>query len=435
MRVLLASIYDTSRTGGLSTHVAELSGGLRKAGHDACIATPYTVVPSWRRRLVQDLPRLPWRLVDRDGAFVHYLSVGRRYLASGIKHALSVRSAEVIHAHDPTALLAARDALGASVPGGRGTPRGDEAPGPRLVLTVHGDIANLAESDGAIHPVGRGRRTAEAIEAEAYRVADVLITVDGRLRRHCLSLGGERAIEVFANFVDVDRFRPPGQEDAVALAELRRRLELPDSTRVLLCPRRLVPKTGVMFAIRALAEPGLAVAISRHSDRVVLLVAGQGAQRPALEAEARRLGLDTNAGGTACVRFLGDVPRDELLLLYRLADVVLVPSVPDAGVIEATSLTALEAMASGKTVIASAIGGLAELIESGRTGVLVPAGDAPALASAIARALTSAPFVAAIGAAARAYVEGERSTSACVARVLTLYGRPKGASHARGGLS
>ncbi len=426
MRLLLVSIYDTARTGGLSTHVAELAEGLRRAGHEAAVATPYTVVPASWRRLVQDLPRLPMRVLDRDAAYLHFLSVGRRFLARGVARAVSEHAVDIVHAHDPVALIAARDALFGAV----GAPVLARRPG--LVLTVHGDIANLAESDGAIEPAGRGRRTAEALETEAYRAADVLITVDERLRCHCLALGGERAIEVFANFVDVDRFRPARVEEGEASSALRRKLRLSDTARVVLCPRRLVPKTGVIYAIRAMAEPALLRAAEGPAAAdAVLLVAGEGAQRPALEEEARRLRLGVDAGGAARVRFLGDVPRAELPLLYRLADVVLVPSVPDAGVIEATSLTALEAMASGKVVVASAIGGLAELITTDRTGMLVPPGDAAALARAVARALADAPFAAAIGAAARTHVESERSTRACVERILTLYERASSA--ARGG--
>lgn len=82
--------------------------------------------------------------------------------------------------------------------------------------------------------------------------------------------------------------------------------------------------------------------------------------------------------------------------LMRQADVIVVPSVPAHGVVEATSIAALEGMALGKPVVASAIGGLVELIQSGQTGLLVPPGDARALARAVL-SLEQSDFGGALG--------------------------------------
>jgi len=82
---------------------------------------------------------------------------------------------------------------------------------------------------------------------------------------------------------------------------------------------------------------------------------------------------------------VNSIPRDEVLRLAKAALAVLIPSVPASGVVEATSIAALEAMACCTVVIASRIGGLAEIIEDGRTGFLVPHSNPDALADVISR--------------------------------------------------
>ncbi|MFN0149856.1 MAG: glycosyltransferase family 4 protein [bacterium] len=421
MRILLVSIYDVARSGGLSSHVEEVASAFSAAGHTVRVLTPYTARPAWRRRAVMDLPRLALRVVDRDAAYRYFLASARRRLAAAIDAALARDGADVIHAHDPVALLASRDALArrAAPPAAAAvgeTPRARRAAIP-CVLTVHGDIGNMAASDGAVRPGGRGRQTAERLEALAYASADALITADERLRRHCIALAPRCAPLAFPNFVDVDRFRPARDGDEPELLRARRSTGLGAAERFVLVPRRLVKKTGVVFAVRAMAHESLA---RPPHDAVVLAIAGDGPERAEIAREAEQLALGGPGGR---VRILGDVPRAVLASLYRAADAIAIPSISHAGVIEATSISALEAMATGKVVVASRIGGLAELIDDGRTGLLVPEGDAPALAGALRRVLDEPESSAAIGRSAREYVERERSTTACARRLLEFYAR------------
>ena len=86
-----------------------------------------------------------------------------------------------------------------------------------------------------------------------------------------------------------------------------------------------------------------------------------------------------------------------LLPLVRAADVVLVPSVPEKGIVEATSIAAIEAMTLRRPVIASGIGGLKELITDGQSGLLVEPRDGKAIAQAIRRVLSSADLARQLG--------------------------------------
>jgi glycosyltransferase involved in cell wall biosynthesis len=107
---------------------------------------------------------------------------------------------------------------------------------------------------------------------------------------------------------------------------------------------------------------------------VTLTVAGDGPDRGALERRASELGLVER------VRFLGPLPREGVLRLFGAADASLLPSAW-----ENFPHTVVEALAVGTPVIASAVGGVPEVVRDGENGLLVPPGNPDALAAAIRR--------------------------------------------------
>jgi glycosyltransferase involved in cell wall biosynthesis len=152
---------------------------------------------------------------------------------------------------------------------------------------------------------------------------------------------------------------PPHLPDRAALRE-----ELALEGRVLAFAGRLGPQKDVGTLLEALV----------HVPAVTLAIAGDGPERAALEQRAGELGLDGR------VRFLGSVPRDTVLRLFSAADASVLPSAW-----ENFPHTVVEALAVGCPVIATAVGGVPEVVVDGENGLLVPAGDAQALAAAIAR--------------------------------------------------
>jgi glycosyltransferase involved in cell wall biosynthesis len=127
------------------------------------------------------------------------------------------------------------------------------------------------------------------------------------------------------------------------------------------------------------------------------------------------------------VTFLGPVPDAALPELYRRAVVLALPSVDrtcygrPVPVSELLGLVALEAMASGTPVVASRIGGLAEVVVDGETGFLVPAGDTDALGDRLARLLGDRRLAARLGANARDLVTERFTWEACAERCLAAY--------------
>ncbi|HVM57085.1 MAG TPA: glycosyltransferase family 4 protein [Gaiellaceae bacterium] len=145
------------------------------------------------------------------------------------------------------------------------------------------------------------------------------------------------------------------------------------------------------FAGRLTAQKSLGVALEAVAavDGVTLAIAGEGDERAPLERRAAELGLG------ARVRFLGALPRERVLELFRAADAAILSSSW-----ENFPHTVVEALAVGTPVIATAIGGVAEIVNDGENGLLVPAGDAVALADAVRRFLADEPLQARLRAAA-----------------------------------
>ena len=140
----------------------------------------------------------------------------------------------------------------------------------------------------------------------------------------------------------------------------------------------------------------------------VFAIAGDGADRSALEAQAASLGVASR------VRFLGH--RRDVPALLAIADVFVLPSL-----YEGLPLSVLEAMAAGVPVVATAIGGTDEVVRDGETGTLVAPGDARALAAGIRSMLSSRDRAARLAEAGRAYVQRIHSADAMVSAMSRLY--------------
>jgi glycosyltransferase involved in cell wall biosynthesis len=170
----------------------------------------------------------------------------------------------------------------------------------------------------------------------------------------------------------------------------------------LVCVGRLVPIKGHATLLQAFAEA------RRELPGLSLEIAGDGPLRSDLEVQAARLQLGDSA------RFAGRVAP--VAPAYERAAVVVVPSLG-----EGFGMVALEAAERGRAVIASAVGGLPEIVEEGRTGLLVPPSDADALAQAIVVLASKPQRAAELGRAGRERALTEFSLDRCADRVDALY--------------
>jgi glycosyltransferase involved in cell wall biosynthesis len=205
--------------------------------------------------------------------------------------------------------------------------------------------------------------------------------------------------------VDVERFEYAPARDAALAAELG-----------------LAGATVLGFLGSYYAYEGLALAVramprirARCPDARLLLVGG-GPQ----EAELKRLIGELGLGESAILA--GRVPHDQVHRYYGLVDVLLYPRLPMRLTDLVTPLKPLEAMAQGKLLLASDVGGHRELIRNGETGRLFAAGSVEALADAAIELLATRDAWEAQRRAGRAFVERERGWPGIVGRYRGVYG-------------
>jgi glycosyltransferase involved in cell wall biosynthesis len=143
-----------------------------------------------------------------------------------------------------------------------------------------------------------------------------------------------------------------------------------NTTFTILFVGRLVDRKGVAYLIQALRHV--------HPVNARLVIVGDGPERPRLEQVAHQEGVAER------VEFWGRVSHDALQRAYRRANVFVLPAIVDArGDTEGLGVVLLEAMSYRIPVIASDVGGITDIVDDGRTGLLVPPGDVPSLAKAI----------------------------------------------------
>ncbi len=250
-------------------------------------------------------------------------------------------------------------------------------------------------------------RLTRALETYVFRHADAVTAICEGLKKDILSRGiADDKVTVIPNGVDIEAFafgRPPDPE-------LRRALGLEGQT-VLGFIGSFYAYEGLGLLLEALPE------ILAQNLKVTVLLVGGGPQEAELHQLSRRLGLEK------VVIFAGRVPHEQIARYYSLVDAFVYPRLPMRLTELVTPLKPLEAMAQGKLVIASDVGGHRELIRADETGFLFQAGDAKALVEVVVRALAHKNSWPAILNKARQFVETERSWKACVARYPPIYQR------------
>jgi glycosyltransferase involved in cell wall biosynthesis len=188
--------------------------------------------------------------------------------------------------------------------------------------------------------------------------------------------------------------------------------------RSILFVGRLVERKGVSYLIRALGTV-------RQRTPARLVVIGDGPERPRLEQLARDVGV------AAHVDFRGRVSHDQLRDAYTAADAFVLPSVLDARQdTEGLGVVLLEAMNYSVPVIASDVGGITDIVQHERTGLLVPPGDEVALGNALMRVLGDAVLAHSLGESGYRLVRETFSWDRIVDRWEAVYARAVGADRA-----
>ncbi|HEU5483465.1 MAG TPA: glycosyltransferase [Microlunatus sp.] len=345
--------------GGQNVHVAELAKALSARGHDVVVVT---------RR---DSPTLPDRVSVADGYTVAHLDAGPAselpkddlwphmpQFADGLRDVLATDPPNLVHGHFWMSTWAARQAA-----------RGHDLP---VLATFHalGSVKRRHQRDADTSPEDRR-------DVEARLVADVdhivATCADEVSELHALT-PDPAPISVVPCGVDVDHFTPEGPRDDDRILPHR-----------IVALGRLVPRKGFGTIVEALG---------RLPDTELVLAGGTPGPDPERD---RLLDLAARLGVTDRLRWRPQVPRSAVPALLRSADlVVTVPWYEPFGIVP------LEAMACGRPVVASAVGGMLDTVLPGRTGLHVPPRRPDALAEAVRQLLDDPTRRAAYGRAGAA---------------------------------
>jgi glycosyltransferase involved in cell wall biosynthesis len=352
--------------GGAERSVRLIADGLRDRGHEVLVIATDHLIGSTRqgsRRVFADVlvPAVRGTAIQRLVGYFWHQSAYQR-----VRDAVSAFRPDLVHLHTigefSPSVLAATSAC-------------------RRVLTVHGpedwtarllkwNLASAANGARRLSPTDTARYAyLRYLQRPAYLP---------RLRR----LDGVIAPSTFlADAVRVDVGRVPTQvmPNGVPLPASS---PVPDTANVLFVGR-LEPVKGVRVLVTAFAR------IADRHPKARLILVGEGTQRPELER------LAAAAGPAGRVRFAGWLAGADLTAAYNDAALVVIPSIWP----ENFPTVALEALGTGRAIVASRVGGIPELVADGHNGLLVPPRDEIALACALDRLLTDPATLAEMGAA------------------------------------
>jgi glycosyltransferase involved in cell wall biosynthesis len=359
MRVLLYTTSPRGVVGGMEAVFANLTDGLRDRGHrvdtlfDEAVSVHIPGVKGDTWAL--PLARLrTWRKLPKPGSVYDCVRSVLR-----VARVLAHVRPEVVNVHYVDT-AAAYFALLRPVFGYR------------LVLSAHG--SDLLRPHGSVQRL---------VLPPVLRRADAVVTVSEALTRRAAALGVEA--RTVLNGVDYEFWSTLPRAEA--------------DEGVVVAVGRLHRVKGQDVLIEGFARLGETVPHAR------LWLIGDGEERPALEELTRRHGLEHR------VRFLGSLGREEVRAVLARAGLFVLPSRS-----EGLSIALLEAMASGLPVVATDVGGIAEVIRDGTEGVLVPSEDAPALADAVCKVLSDSGRREHLSRNGR-----ERARSFSLARTLDAY--------------
>ena len=396
MRICIVTVASYAHgIGGMQAHSADLCRGLVEAGHEV------EVVSARHRDGLTQTEHLgaTWHFVDATARRPGRPYRNRDWLrasADAFAELHAARPFDVVHSESTSALGLLRRGVHRNVP---------------VAVKFHGNYLGLAAATigRGVRESGIGPRVREAKhlvwltaghvippDFVRFRACEAMVPsrqqLDGTVRSFLL----DRArVHVVPNGISVEDFAAPGRDEA------RKSLGL-GTGPILLCVGRLARDKGFATAIEALA---------RLESDARLLVLGSGPERALLEQTARRTGVSDR------VDFLGSKPRAEVVHHLAASDVFVFPTERD----EAAPLVPLEAMAAGLPVVASDIGGGAELIESGKNGLLVPPASVDSLARAIDSLLADDALRRRMGEAARERIVERYTIEAMTRQTAAVY--------------
>lgn len=313
-------------------------------------------------------------------------------LAQRLNNVVEVVKPDILHAHSP--VLNALPAL--QVGRKFGIP---------VVYEIRAFWEDAAVDHGTSREGSLRYRVTRALETFAIKRVDAVTTICEGLKDDILARGvSADKVTVIPNAVNIENFSVSATQDT----QLAQELGL-DGKQILGFIGSYYAYEGLNILLDALPRM-----LAENTNVRVLLVGG-GPQEDALKAQAAQLNI------TDKVTFIGRVPHDQVQRFYNLIDVLVYPRLKMRLTDLVTPLKPLEAMAQGRLLAASDVGGHRELIQDEKTGILFKADDAASLADSVLSLLNSPEKWDALRQQGRVFVETERNWLVSVSRYKNVY--------------
>lgn len=373
--------------GGLAAHVYFLSRAIQHLGHDVFVVNP---IPGSQNGIEQvtdeNIPTFRIYFSEPSNKFAHIASRSLS-LVRGLNQLFEDSGRpDVLHQHDHRFSTFAMQWMSRSIP---------------WIWTNH--------TSSFLNDYDRGLLRRWLIK-HSYRGVDGLITVSDELyEKSCKLWKDSTNVKQIPNGVDVSKFSPEKEVH-------RGYFGLEEDEFVVLCPRRMAPKNGVIYMARAAEQLA-----DRHPNinwRFVFL-GGDPVGDPEKDKYAEKVKATVSRESLqGQISLLGDLPLEDMPRINACADVIVMPSL-----MEAVSLSALEGMSTQKPVVATNVGGLPQIIHHEETGLLVPPEDPEALADSIYRLYRDRELRRDIARTARELVVEQYSWNAIARKTVTFYQR------------
>lgn len=361
MKIALVSYWCIPYSGGVSTYTLALRKGLEDLGHDVDIIShnetgmKYHIADKGKTidklavsaAVKQQIGTRYNRKTNSFDAWLADMESERIAFRQALFH-FGLHHYDLIHAQDVISAIGAYEVKPPNIP---------------LLLTLHGDLAEEWRYQGIFSEPSLPWEWAKALDYYGRIAADRIVFPSQWLKRQYDEKPGRTASSaaVIPYGFDTMRFL---HQTALYTPSFNK-----NGLKVILCPARLDPVKGHPVLLQALS-----LLKESRSDWICWL-AGDGLMRKQLERSVNRLGLGQH------VTFLGH--QNNMALLLQEADLIVLPSIHDN-----LPFAVMEAQVAGKPIIASDTGGIPEMIDNGKTGVLFQKGKADLLCQSINKLLS-----------------------------------------------
>lgn len=358
MKIALVTYWCVPYHGGVSTHILTLQQGLVQSGHEVDIfshnadGSGYHLLASNSARnimyeksaILQEINEISY--MNLEDPWLSMMQQEQRTFQHVISK-LHFADYDLIHAHD---VIAATSIANLHLT-------------PPILTTLHGTLTTEWMMQGVIHSQSKAWHWASSLEEQGCHVSEALIVSSAWLK-HTLKLcqiALQKPIHIIPYGMDVKEFLTRTSKTTSLYKQTK-----PSEKFVLLCPGRLDPVKGHTILLQALAQLKL---LRKERDWECWL-AGDGPLHDSLRMMQKLYLLDDS------IMFLGH--RQDLPSLLTSADIIVIPSIHDN-----FPHSVMEAQLAGKPIIASTAGGIPEMIDHGKTGLLFTNQNPHELAHAI----------------------------------------------------